>query len=98
MLTHHIDDNARERILQKLVVRMQEDVFGVILPGYVCNLFKSFSIDADKWIPDLVMGLSNRRYETGSWQCFSASSHLRSMDPIFQLGLGTRTKGNSQCF
>ena len=34
-MTQHIGDNARQLILQKLVVRMQQRVFDVILQWYV---------------------------------------------------------------
>ena len=37
MTTHHIDGTARENILQKLVVQMQQRVFDVILQWYVCD-------------------------------------------------------------
>ena len=37
MMTHHIDGTARENILQKLVVQMQQRVFDVILQWYVCR-------------------------------------------------------------
>ena len=35
MMTHHIGGTAREMILQKLVVQMQQRVFDVILQWYV---------------------------------------------------------------
>ena len=37
MTTHHIDGTARENILQKLVVQMQQRVFDVTLQRYVCG-------------------------------------------------------------
>lgn len=37
MMTHHIGGTAREMILQKLVVQMQQRVFDVILQWYVCH-------------------------------------------------------------
>ena len=37
MTTHYIDGTARENILQKLVVQMQQRVFDVILQWYVCD-------------------------------------------------------------
>lgn len=38
MMTQHIDCTARENILQKLVVQMQQRVFDVILQWYVGEL------------------------------------------------------------
>ena len=35
MMTHHIGGTAREMILQKLVVQMQQRVFDVIIQWYV---------------------------------------------------------------
>ena len=35
MMTHHIGGTAREMILQKLVVQMQQHVFDVLLQWYV---------------------------------------------------------------
>ena len=35
MTTHHIDGTAREILLQKLVVQMQQRAFDVILQWYV---------------------------------------------------------------
>ena len=37
MMTHHIGSTAREMILQKLVVQMQQHVFDVTLQKYVAN-------------------------------------------------------------
>ena len=39
MMTHHIGGTARETILQKLVVQMQQRVFDVILQWYVGKPF-----------------------------------------------------------
>ena len=38
MMTHHIGATAREMLLQKLVVQMQQRVFDVTLQWYVGNL------------------------------------------------------------
>ena len=38
MMTHHISGTAREMILQKLVVQMQQRVFDVTLQWYVGKL------------------------------------------------------------
>lgn len=35
MMTHHVGGDAREKILQKLVVQMQQRVFDVTLQRYV---------------------------------------------------------------
>ena len=40
-MTHHIGGAAREIILQKLVVQMQQRVFDVMLPWYVGNFLHS---------------------------------------------------------
>lgn len=40
MMTHHIDGTAREMILQKLVVQMQQRVFDVTLQWYVGKHFQ----------------------------------------------------------
>ena len=44
MMTQHIGETARRSILQKLVVKMQERVFDVILPWYVCGIYIRLNI------------------------------------------------------
>ena len=46
-MTHYIGDAARERILQKLVVQMQQRVFDVILQRYFGNILHSKQGEAD---------------------------------------------------
>lgn len=46
-MTHHIDSTARQNILQKLVVQMQQRVFDVILQWYVGNFPRFMQSEAE---------------------------------------------------
>lgn len=46
-MTHYIDGTARQNILQKLVVQMQQRVFDVILQWYVGSFSHSMQSEAE---------------------------------------------------
>ena len=66
MMTHHIGCNAREIILQKLVVQMQQRVFDVTLQWYVGNLPYLKQSETETALV-IMQPLSSPRYETASW-------------------------------
>ena len=74
MMTHHIGGTARETILQKLVVQMQQRVFDVILQWYVGSLpdGKQSETERASAIMEPSWGL---RYEMASWLSSDALSH-----------------------
>lgn len=81
MMTHHIGGNAREMILQKLIVQMQQRVFDVTLQRCVCNL--PYPEQSETETASAIMEpLSSPRYETASWLSFDP---LR--DPLMIYGL-----------
>lgn len=73
-MTHHIGGNAREMILQKLVVQMQQRVFDVTLQWYISNL--PCPKQSETETASVVMEpLSSPRYETASWLSFDPLKH-----------------------
>ena len=87
MMTHHIGGNAREMILQKLIVQMQQRVFDVTLQRCVGNLPSPKQSETE--IASATMEpLSSPRYETASWL---SSDPLRHPLMIQGLHYGFRT-------
>ena len=81
MMTHHIGANAREMILQKLIVQMQQRVFDVTLQRCVGNIPYPKQSETETALA-IMEPLSSPRYETASWL---SSDPLRN--PLIVQGL-----------